>query len=223
MAANTASGTPRAKLVGDGDEFTVDGRRFRLNIERDDCLGEPWKEHDCHGVVSDWTTRKKKAGERILAEDRGSYRYYDVQASIARALRDWIDPIARTTDGTRGERAAKAVEADYERLRRWCKDQWWWAWLKVTSLEGKGKGEYESLGGMESDCVEHIIEEAHNLAQQLLHAEATRPPTSAEKLAAKLRELPEEYLVGVGDLDTDEQVMDACLLVIDRLVGDEDG
>jgi hypothetical protein len=173
MSAATASGTSRETIVRDGDEFTVDGRRFRLEIRRDDDMGEPWKEHDGHGVVSEWTGRKKKPGERVLHEDRRSYRYYDVQASIERAFKDWVGTELVIDGKTRGQRAAAAVEADFERLRRWCNDDWYWVYLKVTLLDGRNKGEFETLGGVESDAEAYISESAHELAGELLNRVVT--------------------------------------------------
>lgn len=163
----TTSGTSRANLVRHGDEFVVDGRRFRLIVEHDGDMREPWKEHDCHGVVSEWTTRKKKPGERILVQGGGSYHYYDVQASMQRACKDWFPP------GVSREQVARSVEADFKRLRAWCNDEWHWAWIRVMLLDGKDAGKSESLGGLESDDEQHISEEAHNLARELLHRVVT--------------------------------------------------
>jgi hypothetical protein len=71
-----------------GDVYEYKGHSFKVTIEGDGDMGEPWKEHDGHGVVSDWTSRDKRPGERVLCEDRGSKRFYDVQASSKIARRD---------------------------------------------------------------------------------------------------------------------------------------
>lgn len=158
MAA-TASGTSRVEILRDGDTFTVDGRRFRLNVERDD-MGPPWEEHDMHGVVSNWTTRPKTPGERVLSSDGAHKRYYDFQASVQ---------IARTVWGiTEGAKAAEAVEADFKRLRAWCHDEWYWTYIRVTLLDGRDSGEFDGVGGVESDSEEYISECAHELARELL-------------------------------------------------------
>lgn len=83
--------TLRHMRVDDGDieERTIDGRtyRVRISVQFDEDHGAPWEEHDGHGPVSEWTTRDKRPGERVLVSDRGSKRYYDVQEAnrIAKA------------------------------------------------------------------------------------------------------------------------------------------
>lgn len=180
MNQPTASGTPREKLVGDRDEFEVKGRRFRLTIHHDDGLGPPWKEHDGHGVISEWTERcEMRDGERLLVSDRHSKRYYDIEATLEIARKEWgfTDP----------EAAAKAVEADFQRMYGWCNDLWSWVWLKVELINGRSAGESESLGGVESDGAEYISECAYELAEQLAtrvyeqeRAEAKRMPNKEQ-------------------------------------------
>jgi hypothetical protein len=72
----------------DGDTFEHEGMRFKVGFERYDGYSEPWKEFDGHGEVSDWTRRDKRPGEIVLSSDHGSKRYYDVQATTAKAKRD---------------------------------------------------------------------------------------------------------------------------------------
>lgn len=71
-----------------GDIAEFEGRRFKVTIEQDSDMGEPWKEHDGHGVVSDWERRDKRPGERVLCSERGSKRFYDVQETMKIAYRD---------------------------------------------------------------------------------------------------------------------------------------
>lgn len=136
---------------------------YTVDIEPDCDMGAPWDEHDGHGVVSEWTRRAKRPGEVIIAEDCGSYRYYDVQATQEIALRDgWS---AEPHDvGTRRERAARAVQADLERMRAWYNDEWGWVGVVVTDDE---TGESESLWGIESDLGEYLEEVAEELRQEL--------------------------------------------------------
>src|SRR5690606_36343176 len=105
------------------DTITVNGLTFSVNLEYDDCHGAPWEECDGHGPVSDWTSRNKLPGERILNRDRGMYRYYDVAEATRIAKRDsWgIGPDAHATlaarlgrEPTAGEIAAAAVESDFQ-------------------------------------------------------------------------------------------------------------
>lgn len=70
-------------VLSDAETFDYRGHSFRVRFKRDDNMGEPWKEHDGHGVVSEWTTRDKAPHERILVSNHygNSRRYYDVKAS----------------------------------------------------------------------------------------------------------------------------------------------
>lgn len=163
-----------------GDTFTVRGYTFRFTVHRDDDMGEPWKEYDGHGPVSDWTHRDKRPGEKVLIEDRGSKRFYDVQAAIRIAKRDqWGCPHGRHEHPngpeapavyipghpTRGEVANCAVAHDYQRLRAWCTDQWEWYYVKVRLVDTP---EVETLGGLESDDTEYLTTVAHELADAIL-------------------------------------------------------
>jgi hypothetical protein len=104
-----------------GDTFGHEGLTFRVEFEDDTDSGPPWEECDGHGVVSDWTRRDKCPGERVLCSDRGSKRYYDVQASTAIAKRDgW---------GLCDEHKAELLE-------RLCRPRYRWEWTSSTSPSG---------------------------------------------------------------------------------------
>lgn len=92
MTTTTISATsPTRGWVFDGEvrELTIDGHtyRFRVNVENDD-KGAPWDEEAGHGPVSDWTTRDKRPGERVLSSDHGSKRFYDVAEANRIAKRE---------------------------------------------------------------------------------------------------------------------------------------
>ena len=70
------------------DTITIEGREYTWTVEYDCDIGAPWGKHDGHGPVTEWTTRPKGPGERVLAEDRGSYRYYDYAEACRIAKRD---------------------------------------------------------------------------------------------------------------------------------------
>lgn len=162
------------------DTFEYRGRTFKIEIEHDADMGEPWKEHDGHGLVSDWTTRDKTPGERILVKDGESYRYYDNQETLKLARRDgWgigeeetallASRLGRTP--TKREITAEAVEQDYRRMRGWCLDEWYWVYVRVTMLneDGEETDARASLGGIESDSQEYISNEvANELADECL-------------------------------------------------------
>lgn len=136
------------KRLYDGDQFEHQGRRFSVRFERDDFMGAPWEEHDGHGIVSDWTNRPKAPGERVLVEDRDSRRYYDVQATMARALAEGWGVADPPKGATKRQIAALAVARDFEYLRAWCADEWEWLQVEVTRED---TGETESTSGIDGD------------------------------------------------------------------------
>lgn len=172
------------KVLSDGDVFEHNGRQFLVNIIHDEGMGEPWKEHDGHGLISDWTRRGKQPGERVLYEDRGAYLFYDVQETIALATKDnWglgdkeTAELARKLGRTPTAReiTAEAVERDFQRMREWCAGIWRWVGVKVTLLkadadapDGYFKTKHSAaIWGIESDCEDYLTETAYELAEQL--------------------------------------------------------
>ena len=143
------------EVVVFNDMFEYKGRIFRLDVTHDDCSGAPW-ENSGDRLVSDWVRRSKHPGERLLCKDRGSSRYYDFQKAMRIAKIEGWDGEPRCV-GTRGERALRAVIADYEYLRKWCDGQWFYAVLHITLLEEDKDGDlvktaYESyVGGVDYD------------------------------------------------------------------------
>lgn len=142
----------------------------RVKCSRDDMMGEPWKEHDGHGPVSDWRAKdSKRAGERILCEDRGMARFYDFAAAVKLAKADGWDALPYKT-GTAGERAVRAVEKDMQYLADWCADRWCWVYVVAeVSRNGAVIGQ-ESCGGIESEG-DYWREMAAELAQGLIDAD----------------------------------------------------
>lgn len=164
-----------------GEKVTARIGRFQVSvsIEHDSDMGPPWENAEGHGPVSDWTTRDKRPGERILSADGSLKRFYDVQEATAIAKRDgWDAPPYKT--GTKGERAARAVQADFDNLREWCNDQWFYVGLVVkVSVMGVELGS-ASLWGLESNCEDYIAECAPDLIREAIEdAQRTR-----RKLAA---------------------------------------
>jgi hypothetical protein len=147
--------------------ITHKGFRIILNWHYDPDMGPPWKEHDGHGPVSDWTTRDKRPGERVLCSDRSSHRFYDYAAAIEEAKRDkWDAPPYKT--GTKGEQAARAVERDFQYLRDWCNDKWHWAGYTIK-IEGQAYD--ESLWGIDSPSMDEFETEAIDGAKEWLDRE----------------------------------------------------
>ena len=132
----------------------------RIKTERDDTSESPWEQCDGHGPVSEWTSRDKAAGERVLCSDHGRKRYYDFAAAIQLAKSDgWglaTDKLASLESGlgrkaTAGEIRAASVESDFEFLRGWCNDKWEYIGVTVTLEDNDGLAlSEESLWGIES-------------------------------------------------------------------------
>lgn len=144
------------------ETFEVDGLTFLMRVLRDEDMGEPWKEHDGHGEVSKWTTRDKRPGERVLASDRGSKRYYDFAAAVQIAKRDgWGIAPEKAKGLTKAQIAVAAAEADFDRMKAWCDDEWWWVGVEIKLLDVNGHivilsaDTRDSLWGIESDSPEY--------------------------------------------------------------------
>lgn len=142
------------------------GYRFGIRFEPDYDHGAPWEESDGHGIVSEWTTRDKEPGERVLVSDYSHKRYYNVVETLKIAKREGWD--APPYGGKKGEKAARAVQADFEYLRQWCNDQWRYAGVIVEQLDDDDNptGIEASLWGVETykdyhekDVVPELLDE----------------------------------------------------------------
>ena len=164
----------------DWETITVQGRDFAVMVEPDDDMRAPWEEHAGHGIVSEWTSRDKRAGERVLSRDRSSYRYYDVAATMRKARAEgWGSNL---TGGVR-ERAAKAVEADFDYCQRWATDRWYWAAIFVAPLiadDTPDPDNYDVLGGVESFAWEEF---ARSMAEDMIAAERREATERAAALS----------------------------------------
>jgi hypothetical protein len=154
------------------DTIELNGRTYTVTTEYDDCMGAPWEEHDGLGIVSDWVTRDKHAGEWILSSDHNSKRFYDYAGTMKKARAEcWglgPDRIAALTERTgrvptKGEIVAEAVRFDFEYLRGWCDNSWYWVFVAVTGPDG----ERETVGGFDSEDDAGHAEYAADLAAQL--------------------------------------------------------
>jgi len=160
------------------DTIELNGRTYTVRIESYNDMGAPWEENDGHGIVSEWTTRSKRAGELVLHADRSRRRYYDLSATLKTARADgWgLNDDARAAlaarigrEPTKREVVAEAVRLDYEHLRGWCDDEW--QWVGVIVLDDT-TGEQSSVWGFESTDTCGLEECAEELAQELDRAHA---------------------------------------------------
>lgn len=151
-------------------EITKEGRTFAVTVEYDDTVRSPWLEEDGHGPVSGWVCRSKQPGERVLASTGTSHLYYDFAAAIRIARTDgWDAP--PFGEGTRRQRAARAVEADFQRLKGWCEDRWHYVGVVVTErcpCCNDFTGPSSSLWGIESDAGEYLDEVANILIDEII-------------------------------------------------------
>lgn len=147
------------------------GKTYRVEFTVDCDMGAPWEEHDGHGVVSDWENRDKKPGEVIIASCHGCRRFYDVAATTHIAKRDgWGVSDADTSNMTKAQIVALAVQRDLERMRGWCNDNWHWCGVSVFPLTADGdelRSKTESLWGIESDAGEYFYEIISELISQI--------------------------------------------------------
>lgn len=172
-----------------GDTRSADlpgGLTARVTVEYDHDAGTPWDNEDGHGPVSDWTRREKRAGERVLCDDRGARRYYDFAGAVAAARADGWD--APPYGGTPGQRAARAAEADFARLRAWCRDDWQYVGLVVTVYVEDVELASASLWGIEPDSDAGYLNET--IAELLAEAMAEARPQAA-RIAATLAAVAE--------------------------------
>jgi hypothetical protein len=138
----------------DSETVEVGGNEYHVSYHYDTDSDAPWDREDGHGPVSDWTRRDKRAGERVLCEDHGSFRYYDFAEANRIAKRDGWGVSDPQPGETKGQQRARAVEADYDRLRRWCANDWHYMGIVVMPFnsDGEPRRKYSaSLWGIESD------------------------------------------------------------------------
>lgn len=155
--------------------------------------GAPWREEDGHGPVSDWTGYNpgcgdggKRPGQRVLCEDSRSVspvRFYDWQEAIKEAKRDgWgltdsdkaklASKLGKPVESlTRGEIVNEAVQRDFDYLRAWCNNDWYYVGYVVT-IEGDNGEELpwdemgqDSLWGIDSPSMDEFEQEAIGYAQ----------------------------------------------------------
>jgi hypothetical protein len=148
---------------------TIKGFKVAARLEHDPDAGEPWKNCDVYGPVTDWTHCAKAPGQRILVTDRDARRYYEWAEAIKIAKRDkWDAP--PYGEGTAGEIAARAVEADFKRLQAWCNGEWYYVSV-VLSVSRNGimlDDNAASLCGIESDSGDYLTEVANELVDEAL-------------------------------------------------------
>lgn len=151
------------------DHFTHEGFDFTMEIVDDNDHEPPWESGDGYGVVLDWRHGREKAPyERLLNRDRNNYRFYDMRATRAKAIKErW--GIAEPDGLTRKQIIAAAVEKDFQFHRGWCNGEWRYVGVVVQLVDGPYLlAEDRSLWDIESNSPEYIEEVKLELANELL-------------------------------------------------------
>jgi len=156
--------TPETLRLENGHYLTID-------CENDTDHGPPWKDDDGHGPVSEWTTRDKRPGERVLNSDGHSKRYYDFSEAVKLARKDGWDakPYHKAfPNETASQQAVRAAESDFKYLQDWCEDRWCYVGVIVILRDADGEelGK-DSLWGVES-CGDYWRECAVEMANTLI-------------------------------------------------------
>lgn len=184
-----------------GNVLVYEGLTVQVQFMDDDDQTPPWQRGDGYGIVLDWTERAKHPGERVLqAAKRGySKRYYDWQASIARAKDEGWDAEPRGT-GTKSERAVRAVEADFKYHQGWCEDEWRFVVIRVECAD-----EEDVCGGFETYQHYHV-DAAWEMIEAIV-AKVKEKQVAAAIEQARLQDLAQQIwnlvTFGVGDKPSD--------------------
>lgn len=182
---------------GETIEGAADGWHYVATVERDQFYGAPWEEHDGHGSVSDWRRKGydghygKAPGELLLCEDSHSCsaRFYDYAAACRTALADGWNCAPYDIEGETGrQRAARAARNDFEALRSWCNDEWFWCCVSVTvSREGVELGT-ASLCGIECNYPAATGQQRNSYLGEVAEEIAGEALAEAEATLARLAE-----------------------------------
>jgi hypothetical protein len=148
------------------------GHTFKVCIVDDDISDAPWEREDGHGPVSEWTRRAKAPWERVLCSDQRMHRYYDYAAAVGMARAESWDA-APLGEGTPGQRAARAADADYERLRRFCAGDWRYVGVVVRLVcpecgQTRADDYAHAIWGIESDSPDYLMQLASELVDETL-------------------------------------------------------
>jgi hypothetical protein len=162
--------------VYDGQTITAKRYGFTVTatIHHDGDNDAPWDNEDGHGPISDWRDKdSKRAGELVLCTDRNRARFYDFAEAVKQAKTEGWDakPYNKNGRETKGQQAAKAARADFERMRAWCRDEWFYVGVAVTVAweETNLIPKYaHALWGIESDAGDYLREVANELAAEAI-------------------------------------------------------
>lgn len=150
-------------------KLTICDNTYTISIEPDYAADYPWENSDGHGIVRksnrphrDGQSDKKPSERPLNSASRNEYQfYYDVAASLKVANRDGWN--AKPYDAP--NKAQRAVDADFERLRAYLANDWGYVVVTV-SLDGTDKT--ESCSMVESDYTEEVARDlAYNIEAEI--------------------------------------------------------
>lgn len=120
----------------DKDVLVVDEKVVEVEYVYD-SESNPFEHSDgLDDLISGWTTRSKRPGERVLAKSHGSCMYFDWQAACKVAREKW---------GVAKGNVVQAVQATFDHLRGWMNDEWCYVGVIV-----KCEGEEDSLWAVDT-------------------------------------------------------------------------
>ena len=156
------------------DAITIDGRKYRVEVEQDVFADAPWDNSDGHGPVRRSGRRHvegesdKRPGERPLNSPglREYQYYYDWKAACLTARADGWNCAPHDAPN----RVRRAVQADFDYIRGYLSGDWCYVSVTVTDAE---TGEWDTLCGVDDvgDYVQVVAQElAGELAQRALRS-----------------------------------------------------
>lgn len=171
----------------DGEQITQlsGGYSIKVEFSQDSDMGPPWKEYDGCGIVSDWEPNRREEeyweNWRMDPPNERGYYYYEFKETLPKAIKEgWNAPPYYA--GDKLARAWRGMRADYEFLRRYMCQDWWYSTLIVTLYKDDEEIDSESLGGMDSDSIDHFAETARDYAASMIRK--ARDNERAEREAA---------------------------------------
>lgn len=147
------------------------GYTFKVEIVDDCDMGAPWENCDGHGPVRKTTARHscgysdKRPGERPLNRPgRNEYQfYYNWKEATRAATVDRWDTAPYDAE----KRVERAVNADFDYLRKWVNGEWSYQVVTVE-IEVNGKKYQTSLGGVDNSSDSYLFETVDELVDELL-------------------------------------------------------
>lgn len=164
-----------------------------LKWYHDEHQGNPWEEHEGHGIVREARVPKyasrgaKKPGELVLHSGLSTVLFYDYAATLKIARRDgWgISEEERSKmekelgrKATRREETARSVVLDYEFLRKFCTGDIYYVGY---TIEVEGTSYEDSLWGIMSDDMEFHAKEALEEAEAWIEREVREQTDAAAR------------------------------------------